>query len=154
MYRKGVSALIINKDHQFLLVNLTSFEEKYYVIPGGGIEEGENLEEAVYREIEEELGISKENLNFVGKSSLPLQVKFKVTKINRDGKEYDGSERYFFGFSFIGTDSDIHLKKDEVRVYKWVSFAELNNYLLFDNQSEETAEKIMEIFTWLSLDNK
>jgi ADP-ribose pyrophosphatase YjhB (NUDIX family) len=50
MYRKGVSALIINKNDEFLLVNLKSFEEKYFAIPGGGVEQGETLEDAVYRE--------------------------------------------------------------------------------------------------------
>ena len=39
MYRKGVSALIMNKNKELLLVNLMSFEEKYFAIPGGGLEE-------------------------------------------------------------------------------------------------------------------
>ena len=39
MYRKGVSALIINGKQEFLVVNLKSFEDKYFSIPGGGIEE-------------------------------------------------------------------------------------------------------------------
>lgn len=41
LFRKGVSALIINRNQELLLVNLQSFETKFYVIPGGGIEEGE-----------------------------------------------------------------------------------------------------------------
>jgi ADP-ribose pyrophosphatase YjhB (NUDIX family) len=51
MYRKGVSTLIINNRKEFLLVNLESFEEDKYAIPGGGIEEEESLEDAAYREI-------------------------------------------------------------------------------------------------------
>jgi ADP-ribose pyrophosphatase YjhB (NUDIX family) len=53
MYRKGVSALIVNENNEFLLVNLESFEEKYFAVPGGGIERGETLENAVYREMRE-----------------------------------------------------------------------------------------------------
>jgi len=64
MYRKGVSALIVNNNNEFLLVNLESFEDKYFAIPGGGIEQGETLENAVYREIYEELGIGKKSLQF------------------------------------------------------------------------------------------
>lgn len=42
MYRKGVSSLIINSKQEFLLVNLQSFKEIYFAIPGGGLEEGED----------------------------------------------------------------------------------------------------------------
>ncbi len=58
MYRKGVSALIVNKQDEFLLVNLLSFEERFFAIPGGGIDEGESFEDTAYREIHEELNIS------------------------------------------------------------------------------------------------
>lgn len=146
MYRKGISALIINKNKEFLLVNLKSFEDKYFAIPGGGVEEGETLEEAAYREVKEELGIEKSSLEYVDKSSQPLKFKFKVIKMTREGVEYEGSERNFFGFNFIGDDDEIKLQESEVRAYKWVPFAELNNHLLFDNQLEETSEKILEIF--------
>ena len=136
----------MNKESEFLLVNLESFEGMYFTVPGGGIEEGETLEEAVYRETGEELGIGEESLELIGQSSLPLYVTFKVAKISSDGKEYDGSERYFFGFRFVGSDSDIKLMDGEVRSYKWVPFTELNKYLLFDNQLKDTSAKILEIF--------
>jgi len=148
MYRKGVSALIINKNQEFLLVNLISFKDRYFAIPGGGLEENETPEDAVYREIQEELGIDKESLKFVGKGNTPIIFKFKVT---REDKEYEGSERHFFGFHFIGSDNEIKLKENEVRTYKWVSFTELKKFLLFDNQLDETREKILEIFSFLKV---
>lgn len=144
MYRKGVSALIKNNKEEFLLVNLHSFEEKYFAIPGGGLDEGEALEDAVYREIKEELGISKNQLKYIGKSDEPLRFIFKVIKLSRDGKKYIGSEKYFFGFEFLG--GDIILPVDEVRSYKWVGFDDLDKYLLFDGQLEETVGKIKEVF--------
>lgn len=146
MYRKGVSALIINKNKEFILVNLTSFEEKFFAIPGGGIEKGENLEEAAYREIQEELGIKPTSLELVGRAKRPLCVTFKTPKVNNEGKEYLGSERNFFGFKFNGEDEEIKLAENEVRAYKWVPFSELYKYLLFDHQLEETSSKILELF--------
>jgi len=146
MYRKGVSALISNKKEEFLLVNLESFEEKYFAVPGGGLEEDETLEDAVYREVHEELGLDKDVLEYVGESIHPLRFTFKVIKMNRDGKDYVGSERHFFGFRFIGEDNQIKLQKGEVRAFRWVPFAELDKYLLFDNQLQDTIDKITEIF--------
>ena len=150
MFRKGVSTLIINDKNEFLLVNLESFEDKYFAIPGGGVEKDETLIDAAYRELDEELKIKKKYLQVVGQSNAPVKLKFKVIKMNRDGINYDGSERYFFGFQFTGANNEIKPKKGEVRSYKWVSFKQLKNYLLFDNQLQETLEKIKEIFPNLS----
>lgn len=146
MYRKGISALIVNKNKEFLLVNLKSFEDKYFAIPGGGVEDGETLTQAAYREIQEELSIPESSLEYVGKSESPLMFKFKVVKITREGVEYEGSERNFFGFNYIGNEDEIKLQESEVKAYIWVSFADLNKYLLFDNQLKETSEKILKIF--------
>jgi putative (di)nucleoside polyphosphate hydrolase len=146
MYRKGISALIINNKQEFLLLNLESFEEKYFTILGGGLEENETLEESCYREIKEEAGIEKESLVFINKSNNPLRFKFKVIKMFRDGKNYEGSERHFFAFRFTGDDSEIKLQAGEVRSYKWVKYADLKDYLLFENQLEDTQEKIRELF--------
>lgn len=146
MYRKGVSALIINKNEEFLIVNLESFEEKYFAIPGGGVEQGETLEDAVYREIYEELDIGKRSLQLVGQSDSPIRFKFKEIKMIRDGENFEGSERYLFGFRFVGANNEIKPKNGEVRSYKWIPFVRLKDYLLFDGQLKDTQEKIKEIF--------
>jgi putative (di)nucleoside polyphosphate hydrolase len=147
MYRKGVSALIINPKNEFLLVNLISFEDKYFAIPGGGVEEDESLEDAVYREIKEELGIDSSSLELIGMSDESLKTTFKTPKISKQGITYIGSERFFFAFKFMGSDNEIKLAEDEVRMYKWVPFEHLNQFLLFDNQFEDTMDKIKEILT-------
>jgi putative (di)nucleoside polyphosphate hydrolase len=148
-YRKGVSALIINKNNEVLIVNLQSFATHFFAIPGGGVDAGEELIDAAYREINEELGIKKEQLEFITSSDESIKVIYKEKKITRDGIEYDGMERFFFGFRFIGEDSDIVLQPEEVRTYKWVSLSDLKDYLLFDNQLEETTGKLLELFPFL-----
>lgn len=151
-FRKGVSALIMNQNQQLLLVNLKSFEEKFYAIPGGGTEEGETLENAVYREIKEELNISRKSLNPIGSCKDPIKLLFKTKKLIRNGVEYTGMERYFFGFIFTGKEDEIILQSEEIRSYKWVGFADLKYHLLFDNQLEETTKKIIELFPTLNQD--
>ena len=144
MYRKGSAALIVNKKNQFLLVNLISFEEKYFAIPGGGQEKGETFLRAIYRELNEELNINKEDLELTGESPSPLIVDFRIPQI-REGIEYKGSEKYYFGFKYIG-DENIKVNEGEVRSCKWVDIKDFKDYLLFDDQLEDTMEKINEIF--------
>lgn len=146
LFRKGVSALIMNNKNEFLLINLEFFEDKYFAIPGGGLEQEETLKDAVYREINEELNIEKKSLLLIGKSDLPVMIKFKTIKFNDDGKEFDGMERFFFGFKFIGNNNEIILQEGEIRSYRWVSFKDLGDYLLFDDQLKDTQEKILELF--------
>lgn len=148
-YRKGVSALIINKNNEVLIVNLQSFATHFFAIPGGGVDADEELIDAAYREINEELGIKKEQLEFIKSSDESIKVNYKEKKITRDGIKYDGMERFFFGFRFIGEYSDIVLRPEEVRMYKWVSLPDLKDYLLFDNQLEETTVKLLELFPFL-----
>ena len=81
VHRKGVSALIVNENNEFLLVNLSSFEDKYFAIPGGGVEQGETLEDAAYREMHEELGIGKRSLQLVGRSEIPVRFRFEEIKL-------------------------------------------------------------------------
>jgi 8-oxo-dGTP pyrophosphatase MutT (NUDIX family) len=53
--RPAVYAVIRNQDHVLLVTNTTS--QRYY-LPGGGLEPGESLEEALQREVREEAGIT------------------------------------------------------------------------------------------------
>lgn len=152
MYRTGVSALIVNSRNEFLFVNLESFEEKYFAIPGGGLEAGESLEEAVYREVFEELNLSRDSLLLVGASTEPVRFIFKKGPLLRKDKVYVGQERYFFGFIFTGNESEIQPQAGEIRKHRWASVTALHKYLLFDDQLQETTEKIAEIFPAYDMD--
>jgi len=53
---KRVRAVIIKND-KVLTMKRTKFDDIYWVMPGGGVEDKETNEEALIREIKEELGI-------------------------------------------------------------------------------------------------
>lgn len=59
--RKSARAIVLNKQHQIFLFRYTFdfFAEKQsiWITPGGGLEEGESFEDALAREMYEELGI-------------------------------------------------------------------------------------------------
>jgi mutator protein MutT len=51
------SAAIIIQENQIALIKRNRGGQTYFVFPGGGVEDGETPEEAVVREIREELGL-------------------------------------------------------------------------------------------------
>lgn len=62
--RKAARALLINEDGLVSIQYLSALN--YYKLPGGGVENGESLEEALLREIQEEVGCSCTILDEVG----------------------------------------------------------------------------------------
>lgn len=63
--KKSVRGIVI-KDKNILLIKRIKKERTYYVIPGGGLEKNETLEEGVIREVKEELGITVSVGNLIG----------------------------------------------------------------------------------------
>lgn len=147
MFRLGIYAFILNKQNQLLLVNLTNYSEDFwYSVPGGGIEQNENEEVALYREIFEELGICKDKLEFVEKSEKIIKYEFKSGPLVRNGVSYIGQEKVSYLLKFIGNDENVTINSEEVRNYIWVDIENLKNYLYFENQLEQTLE-ILKSFT-------
>jgi 8-oxo-dGTP pyrophosphatase MutT (NUDIX family) len=58
VYRRAVRALILTPDRELLLmrIRLPDSGEAIWIAPGGGIEPGESTQEALRRELREELG--------------------------------------------------------------------------------------------------
>ncbi|HEY9764908.1 MAG TPA: NUDIX hydrolase [Chroococcales cyanobacterium] len=50
-------AVVLEKDEKVLLVRHRKGEKKYWLLPGGGVDYGETLEECARREVREETGL-------------------------------------------------------------------------------------------------
>lgn len=59
LYRLAVKAIIV-RDHKLLLVH--EIGDAWWNLPGGGVEHGETLEEALTRELAEELGVTSRQI--------------------------------------------------------------------------------------------
>ncbi len=93
-------------------------------MPQGGIDPGEDAEQAALRELTEETGISPELVDVIARSrdeyfyDLPENLLGKIWK----GK-YRGQRQWWFLMRFKGADSDINIETDhqEFSSWQWVS---------------------------------
>jgi mutator protein MutT len=146
-YRQSTLAIVINKDGKFLVVNKQAYEpDKWWSFPGGGVDEGETPEQAVMRELVEELESDK--FEIAGKSKNEYQYEWPdevIEKTHKEkGKYFRGTQLTQFWVKFSGNEREVKAG-DGIRAIKWVTRDELKNYLLFPNQLEN-AEKVIKEF--------
>jgi enamine deaminase RidA (YjgF/YER057c/UK114 family) len=102
-----VGALILNEKDEVLLVRSHKWRHRY-VIPGGHIELGERLEEALQREIAEETGLEIHDCSFIGFQEFIYDDAF-------------WKKRHFLFFDYAcRTDMEQVTLNDEGQSYAWV----------------------------------
>ena len=102
-----VGALIVNKQGKILLTKSHKWFDKY-TLPGGHIEVGETMKEAVAREVKEEVGLDVE----VAEMLLIQEAIFAVEFWKR---------KHFIFFDFLCKSKDQQVKLDgrELQEYVW-----------------------------------
>ena len=93
--------------------------------PQGGIDPGEAPDEALLREIEEEIGLVSEHLEILeSKGGYRYQFPNGVVK----WKKYRGQEQTYFRCRFLGEDAHINIrtKHPEFSDWKWIRPEEFN----------------------------
>lgn len=106
-----VGALIFNKEGKFLLMKSPKWFDKF-VIPGGHVEIGEKIEDAVKREVKEEVGLDVYDIEFM-----------KIAQFIFDKDFHE--KRHFIGFQFVCKTNSTKVKTNsEVISYVWVSLEE------------------------------
>ncbi|MDY0345641.1 MAG: NUDIX hydrolase [Bacilli bacterium] len=69
--RKIVRAIVLDEQNRIALTKINNNDKfglrDYYELPGGGVQKGETLIEALRREMEEEIGCHIENIKEIGK---------------------------------------------------------------------------------------
>ena len=122
-HRTIVVALIRDENNNFLICKMPQNKGVYpgkWSLPGGGIEVGETMYEALEREIDEELWIKVENIE-------PWYFEdVKKEKIFSDGSKAM-VYMIFLMFNCLAKNKNIRLN-DEFDEYAWVKPEELCNY--------------------------
>jgi putative (di)nucleoside polyphosphate hydrolase len=94
--------------------------------PEGGIEEGEDELETAYREIQEEIGITKDKLKLLSKSERCFKYNYSEDCTERHG--CIEQEKLFFLFEFLGDESEFSYndsgKTQEFKGFKLMNVAD------------------------------
>ena len=94
--------------------------EKAWQMPQGGIDTGEPPDQAAYRELREETGITKEKVIKISSSKTWITYNFPDELIPQlwNGK-YKGQIQKWFLLNFTGNDTDININTAEREFSQW-----------------------------------
>ncbi len=125
-FRASVGALITNGSGKVLAFERRDHDHSWQ-LPQGGIEEGEEPEEAIYRELEEETGLKASALGaprkFPGLLSYELPKKYRTQKTGR------GQTQYWYAFDLKEPNPKIKLGEEgEFQKWMWMDMEELISY--------------------------
>ena len=123
LYRSGVGVMLINGDKEIFVGKRIDNHSDAWQMPQGGIDAGEEEDLAMFRELEEETGISKGEISVVGKSSryFYYNLPYKLQKKFWGGK-YLGQKQRWYLAQFTGDEKqiDVQTEDPEFSAWKWI----------------------------------
>ena len=118
-YRKCVGMMILNDIKEILVAKRLDHPSGFWQMPQGGIDENENPEEAVWREMMEEIGTNKATMIRISKQWVKYEIPIETLKTLPWGEQYIGQSQKWFAFKFIGKNSDINVGTDNPEFSEW-----------------------------------
>ena len=124
-YRPCVGVMLVNgQGRVFVGRRIDNREGDWWQMPQGGVDPGEDLKEAAFRELNEETGVEAEHVTIIKRIEEPMRYDLPEELIGKLwGGKYRGQEQVWFLARFSGEDGDIHLdahEHPEFCDWKWV----------------------------------
>ena len=116
-YRPNVAAILQTLDGDILIAERSGIPGAWQ-FPQGGVDEGEDLESALRRELREEVGVAPEHFEIL-KSQGGYRYEFPEDHQKR--LAFEGQEQTYFLCGFTGSDADIVLDgSPEFSRHRWI----------------------------------
>tara|TARA_Y100000590_G_scaffold342843_1_gene391590 strand:- start:356 stop:817 length:462 start_codon:yes stop_codon:yes gene_type:complete len=120
-YRKCVGMMILNHQKEILVGRRIDHPSGFWQMPQGGIDDNEDPEQAVWREMMEEIGTNNAKIIKVSNQWISYNIPSATLKTLPWGEKYVGQIQKWFAFEFTGKDSEINIgtANPEFSEWKW-----------------------------------
>lgn len=123
-FRANVGIVLIRDDRQVFLGGRTG--GRGWQFPQGGIRQGEAPEEALYRELKEEIGLERDDVTVLASTRHWLRYRLPKQYVRRNSHPpCIGQKQRWFLLRFAGTDDRFHFDstgEPEFERWRWVDY--------------------------------
>ena len=129
--RNGVGVILLNKENKIFVAKRIDNSKNFWQMPQGGVNDGENLLEAAYRELEEETSIKNVKLIKEIDGSLTYELPDHLLGIIWKGK-FKGQKQKWFLMKFVGEENEINVKtkNPEFLDWKWIDLDQITEVVV------------------------
>ena len=129
--RNGVGIVVLNKENKVFVAKRIDNPKNFWQMPQGGVDEGEDLLSAAYRELEEETSMKKVELIQEIEGILTYELPDHLLGIIWKGK-YKGQKQKWFLMKYLGDNDEINIKtkKPEFLEWKWVELDKITEVVV------------------------
>ena len=144
-YRLGVGLMLVNAKNQVFVAQRLDTSDPAWQMPQGGVDEGESVIDAAFRELEEEIGTNK--AEFIACLEEWISYDLPSSLIDKVWQgAYRGQKQKWIALRFVGDVSDIcvHTEHPEFSHWRWVEACELPSLATFFKRAlyETVLEKL------------
>jgi len=108
-YRPNVGIIILNSRNEVFWGKRV--KEHSWQFPQGGIKPGETPEQAMYRELMEEVGLSPEHVKIIGRTRDWLRYEVPFNWVRKEWRgAYKGQKQIWYLLRLVGRDCDVKLR--------------------------------------------
>jgi len=123
-YRPNVGIILCNAKNEVFWGK--RIREHSWQFPQGGIKRGETPEQAMFRELHEEVGLLPEHVSILGRTKDWLRYDVPIQWVKREWRgSYRGQKQIWFLLRLVGRDSDVSLRASdhpEFDAWRWNHF--------------------------------
>lgn len=115
LFRPNVAAILLNMENEMLIAERAHIRGSWQ-FPQGGVDPGESLEEALFRELEEEIGVKQKHIQLLDRKG---GYRYEFPKGRLKYGIYGGQEQVYYLCRFLGRNDDIDINTRHREFGRW-----------------------------------